>query len=313
MNRLTLTVVGKTLFDTDVDAHAKSVGEALTGVMESFWTLMLPLSSVIERLPLPHIRRSRAARAELDAIIYGFIHERRASGRDHGDLLSMLLMAQDDEDRGRGMTDRQVRDEAMTIFLAGHETTANALMWTWYLLSQSPDVARALHEEIDRVLAGRTPSIADLPSLPTVERVVTESMRLYPPAWIVGRRAIAPYTIDGYTLPARSIVIMSQWIVHRDRRWYADPERFDPGRWTPAFKAALPQFAYFPFGGGPRRCIGESFAWMELMLMVATIARRWRFQLVEGHPVVPQPLVTLRSKHGMQMIAIERREGRTGP
>jgi cytochrome P450 len=205
------------------------------------------------------------------------------------------------------MTDVQIRDEAMTIFLAGHETTANALMWTWYLLSQSPAIERALHEEVDRVLAGRLPTVADIAALPYVERVVTESMRLYPPAWLVGRRAIEPYTIDGYTLPRRSILIMSQWIVHRDARHYREPERFDPDRWTPAFKASLPPFAYFPFGGGPRRCIGESFAWMELALIVATIAQRWRFDLVPGHSVETQPLVTLRAKHGMRMYARSRR------
>jgi cytochrome P450 len=301
MNRLTLAIVGKTLFDADVERQARDVGEALSGVMESFWTMMLPLSWIIDWLPLPHIRRSVAARRQLDAIVYGMIRERRASRADRGDLLSMLLMAQD-ESEGR-MTDRQVRDEAMTIFLAGHETTANALTWTWYLLSRSPDVERRLHEEIDRVLGGRLPSIDDLPSLPYVERVATESMRLYPPAWIVGRRAIAPYQVGEYTIPRRAIVVMSQWVVHRDARWYPEPERFDPDRWTPAFKAALPPFAYFPFGGGPRRCIGESFAWMELSLAIATIAQRWRFELVPGHPVAPRPLVTLRVKHGMKMIA----------
>jgi len=212
-------------------------------------------------------------------------------------------MAQDDEDRGRGMTDRQVRDEAMTIFLAGHETTANALTWTWYLLSQSPEVERRLHEEIDRVLEGRLPTVADVDRLPYTTRVITESMRLYPPAWLIGRRAINEYTIGPYYVPPRSIIVMSQWIVHRDSRHYADPERFDPDRWTPQFKAALPRFAYFPFGGGPRQCIGESFAWMELVLLMATLAQRWRFQLVPGHPVVPQAAVTLRSKYGMKMIA----------
>ncbi|HEY2908230.1 MAG TPA: cytochrome P450 [Vicinamibacterales bacterium] len=306
MNRLTLSVVGKTLFDADVASQAREVGEALTGVMESFWTLMLPFSNVIERLPLPRMRRSRSARERLDAIIYGLIRERRASGGDRGDLLSMLLLAQDDEDKGRGMSDLQVRDEAMTIFLAGHETTANALMWTWYLLSQAPDAERRLHDEIDRVLGRRLPAVADIPSLPFVERVVTESMRLFPPAWIIGRRAIDPYPIDGYVAPARSILIMSQWIVHRDARYYPEPGRFDPDRWTPEFKASIPQFAYFPFGGGPRRCIGESFAWMELMLIVATLAQQWRFELVPNHPVVPQPLVTLRAKHGMKMIARRR-------
>jgi cytochrome P450 len=199
------------------------------------------------------------------------------------------------------MTDRQVRDEAMTIFLAGHETTANALTWTWYLLSQSPVEERRLHDEVDRVLQGRPPSVADVERLPYTTRVVTESMRLYPPAWLVGRRAVNEYRIGGYYVPPRSIVVMSQWIVHRDGRHYVEPERFNPDRWTPEFKAALPRFAYFPFGGGPRQCIGESFAWMELVLLVATLAQQWRFELVPGHPVVPQAAVTLRPKYGMKM------------
>ena len=306
MSRLTLLIVGKTLFDADVEAQARDVGEAMTGLMNSFWTLMLPFGERLERLPIPYLRRGRRARERLDAIIYGLIREHRASG-DRGDLLSMLLLAQDDEDKGRGMTDRQVRDEAMTIFLAGHETTANAMTWTWYLLSQSPEVERRLHEEIDSVLGGRLPTVADVDRLPYVTRVVTEAMRLYPPAWLVGRRAVNEYRIGSYSLPPRSIIIMSQWIVHRDPRHYRDPDRFDPDRWTPEFKAALPRFAYFPFGGGPRQCIGESFAWMELVLLVATIAQRWRFDLVPGHPVVPQAAVTLRPKHGMQMTAIARR------
>jgi cytochrome P450 len=271
--------------------------------MDSFWTLMLPFGQTLQRLPIPHLRRGRKARERLDAIIYAMIRERRANLGDRGDLLSMLLMAQDDEDKGRGMSDQQVRDEAMTIFLAGHETTANALTWTWYLLSQSPAVERHLHEEIDRVLEGRLPGVADVDRLPFVTRVVTESMRLYPPAWLVGRRAVNQYSIGQYHVPPRSIIVMSQWIVHRDPRYYAEPDRFDPDRWTPEFKAALPRFAYFPFGGGPRQCIGESFAWMELVLLVATLAQRWRFELVPGHPVVPQAAVTLRPKYGMQMIA----------
>jgi cytochrome P450 len=302
MSRLTLLIVGKTLFDTDVESQARDVGDAMSGLMNSFWTLMLPFGETLQRLPIPHIRRGRKARERLDAIIYGIIRERRADAGDRGDLLSMLLMAQDDEDKGRGMTDRQVRDEAMTIFLAGHETTANALTWTWYLLSQSSVEERQLHDEIDRVLEGRPPTVADVERLPYTTRVVTESMRLYPPAWLVGRRAVNEYSIGGYYVPPRSIVVMSQWIVHRDARHYVDPERFNPDRWTPEFKAALPRFAYFPFGGGPRQCIGESFAWMELVLLVATLAQRWRFELVPGHPVVPQAAITLRPKYGMKMI-----------
>jgi len=305
MMRLTLAIAGKTLFDVDVASQAADVGRALTDVMASFWMTMLPFAEAMEKLPVGPMARAKRARQRLDAIIYGFIAERRARPSDRGDLLSMLLLAQDEDD-GSVMTDRQVRDEAMTIFLAGHETTANALTWTWYLLSQAPDAEAALHAEVDRVLQGRLPTVADLPSLTFVERVVTEAMRLYPPAWIIGRRAIEPYSIGGYTAPARSIFLMSQWVTHRDARFYPEPDRFHPDRWTPAFKAALPPFAYFPFGGGPRRCIGESFAWMELVLVVATIAQRWRLQLVPGHPVAPQPLVTLRTKHGMKMITIAR-------
>jgi cytochrome P450 len=310
MMRLTLAIVGKTLFDTDVEAHARDVGAAMTAVMESFWTLMLPFAHLIERLPVPRLRRSRAARAELDAIIYRMIAERRRSPGDRGDLLSMLLEAQDEEGlerpQDRGMTDLQVRDEAMTIFLAGHETTANALTWTWYLLSGAPDVEARLHDEVDRVLGGKLPTVADIGSLPFVERVVTESMRLYPPAWIVGRRTIEPYPIDEYLLPERALVLFSPYIVHRDARYFPEPDRFLPDRWTPELKASLPPFAYLPFGGGPRRCIGESFAWMEMVLVLSTLAQRWRLSLVPGYPVVPQASVTLRTKHGMKMTTLAR-------
>jgi cytochrome P450 len=308
MSRLTLAVVGQTLFGADVEPHAVRVSESLTTVLDSFWLTMLPLYEVLERLPLPVFRRGRAAKAELDAIIYGLIAARRASPGDRGDLLSMLLMAQDEEGDGGGMSDRQVRDEAMTIFLAGHETTANALAWTWYLLSGAPDVEARLHEEVDRVLGGRVPTLDDLAALPLVEQVITESMRLYPPAWIIGRRAIDPYEARGYAVPARSIVVVSPYVLQRDARFFPEPERFMPERWSPAFKASLPPFAYFPFGGGIRRCIGESFAWMELVLVLSTLAQQWRFGLVPGHQVVPQPVVTLRMKHGLKMTASRRKD-----
>jgi cytochrome P450 len=306
MMRLTLGVVGKTLFDADVEAQAQNVGQALTATLDSFWITMLPFYDLLEQLPLRVFRRGREARAQLDAIIYGMIAERRKAPSDRGDLLSMLLMAQDEENHGERMTDVQVRDEAMTIFLAGHETTANALSWTWYLLSDAPQVEARLHREIDRVLGGRLPTLADLPNLPYVEKVVTEAMRLYPPAWIIGRRAIEDYPVDGYLVPARSVIVVSPYVLHRDPRFFPDPDRFDPDRWTPEFKASLPPFAYFPFGGGARRCIGEGFAWMELVLVATTIAQRWKLRLVPGHPVVPQSVVTLRMKHGLQMTA-ERR------
>jgi cytochrome P450 len=301
MARLTLSIAGKTLFDVDVDQQAQEVGRALTDVMESFWLRMMPFGALLERLPIRRLGRARRARERLDALVYAMIADRRATHHDRGDLLSMLLAAQDADD-GSTMTDRQIRDEAMTIFLAGHETTANALTWTFYLLSQSPDVEAKLHDEVDRVLRGRVAEVSDLPTLAFVERVVTESMRLYPPVWIFGRRAIEPYAIGGYVAPARSIFLMSPWIRHRDPRHYPDPERFDPDRWSPVFKAALPKYAYVPFGGGSRQCVGEAFAWMELVLVLSTIVQRWTLRLVPDHPVVPQPLVTLRTKHGMRMI-----------
>jgi len=207
------------------------------------------------------------------------------------------------------MTDTQVRDEAMTIFLAGHETTANALSWTWYLLSGHPAVEARMHEEIDRVLGGRLPTIDDVSRLPVVEQVVTEAMRLYPPAWIIGRRALVPYEIGGYRAPARSIFVFSPYIIQRDARWYAEPERFAPERWTAEFKASLPPFAYLPFGGGQRRCIGDQFAWTELSLVLATLAQRWKLRLVPGHPVAPQAVVTLRVKHGLKMTVHRRDSG----
>jgi cytochrome P450 len=311
MMRLTLGIVGETLFGTDVEAHAPDVGRALTAVMQTFWMTMLPFFDNLEKLPIPALARGRRARADLDRIIYAMIAERRRHPADRGDLLSMLLMAQDVEGDGSGMTDLQVRDEAMTIFLAGHETTANALTWTWYLLGEHPAVEARMHEEIDRVLGGRLPTMEDVPRLPFVEQVVTEAMRLYPPAWIIGRRALVPYEIDGYLAPARSIFVFSPYIVQRDARWYSEPQRFAPERWTAEFKAALPPFAYMPFGGGQRRCIGDQFAWTELSLVLATIAQRWKLRLVPGHPVAPQALVTLRLKHGLKMT-VHKRDSSSG-
>lgn len=318
MMRVTLSIVGKTLFDSDVESKADEVGVAVTEVLETFWFTLLPFQNLIERLPLPVLRRGRASRARLDALIYAMIDERRASGRDHGDLLSTLMSVRDADDTAhndkRGQTPfsavelsaREIRDETLTLLLAGHETTANALTWTWYLLSQSPDVEGKLHAEIDRALEGRLPTMADIGKLPTVERVVTESMRLYPPAWIIGRRAIGQYSLGDYPVPPRAMIFMSPYVMHRDARFFADPERFNPDRWTPGFKANLPKFAYFPFGGGARQCIGEHFAWMELVLLVATVAQQWQLRLVPNHRVIPQPLITLRAKHGMMMTAARR-------
>lgn len=302
MMRLTLAVVAKTLFNTDVEAEAGEIGQALTDVLHLFRMVMLPLSELLERLPLPATRRFQRARARLDETIYRMIAERRASGEDKGDLLSMLLLAQDEAGTG-GMSDQQVRDEALTIFLAGHETTAVALTWTWYLLSQNPEAEARLHAELDAVLGQRMPGVDDMPSLPYTEMIFAEAMRLYPPAWAIGRMATKPYEAGGYEIPARSVVMMSPFVTHRDPRWFPDPERFDPERWTPEAKAQRPKFSYFPFGGGARVCIGEGFAWMEGVLLLAGIAQRWRFELVPGHPVGYRALITLRTRKGMKMVA----------
>jgi cytochrome P450 len=218
----------------------------------------------------------------------------------------MLLAARDEEGDGGQMTDAQVRDEVMTIFLAGHETTANALTWTWYLLSEHPDVEARLHEELDAVLGGREPTVEDVPRLRYTEMVVSESMRLYPPAWAIGRLALRDFEVAGYTIPPKALVLLSPYVTQRDARFFPEPELFDPGRWTPEAREARPQFSYFPFGGGPRRCIGEGFAWMEAVLLVASLARRWRMRLVPGHPVAPRPVITLRPKHGMMMTLSEK-------
>jgi cytochrome P450 len=307
--RVTFAIAGKTLFDTDVEANADEVGEALTEVLETFWLNLLPGAELLERLPIPRLRRASAAQRRLDAVIYRMIADRRASGGDRGDLLSMLIAAVDDapmSGASGSMTDKQVRDEALTLLLAGHETTANALTWALYLLSQDRAAEAALHAEVDGALGGRLPAFADLSQLTYTRRVIAEAMRLYPPAWVVGRRAIGAYTLGEFDVPPRGIIFMSPYVTHRDPRFFANPERFDPDRWTPGFEASLPKFAYFPFGGGARQCIGEQFAWMEAVLVLATVAQRWRLALVPGQRVAPQPLVTLRAKNGIKMTPSRR-------
>jgi cytochrome P450 len=307
MMRLTLVVVGKTLFSAEVEEEASEIGEALTTVLKMFRMLMMPFSEYLEKLPLPSVRRFDKARARLDQTIYGLIHERRRSGEDTGDLLSMLLLAHDEEADGSGMTDQQVRDEALTLFLAGHETTANALTWTWYLLSQNPECERRLHEEIDSALEGRIPGMSDLPQLRYTEMVFAEAMRLYPPAWAIGRMSKGPFELGGIKIAGKSICIVSPYVIQRDPRWFPDPERFDPERWATEARDARPKFSYFPFGGGARVCIGERFAWMEGVLLIAAIAQKWKLKLAPDQRVEPLPLITLRTKYGMRMIVESRR------
>ena len=300
MMRLTLAIAGKTLFDADVGSDAKEVGAAMQTFMDNFGLIFLPFSQYLERLPVPPFNNTAKARARLDAVIYRIIAERRASGHDHGDLLSMLLHAQDLEGDGGRMTDEQVRDESLTLLLAGHETTANALTYTWMLLAQNPEAERRLHAELD-ALGGRLPTVEDLPNLRFTEMVLAESMRLFPPAWALGREALEDHQFGDVHIPKGSIILCSQWVMHRDPRFYSDPERFDPERWLPEAKSARPKFSYFPFGAGPRQCIGESFAWMEGVLVLAAIAQRWKLRLDPGFALKLQPAITMRPKNPVAM------------
>lgn len=306
MRGLTLRIAAKTLFDTDVTNEIEAISEALTQSLHLYRFANLPFAAELEPLVPFLTRRFNRARARLDDTVYRIIAERRASGEDRGDLLSMLLLARDVDEDGGQMTDEQLRDEAMTLLLAGHETTANAFAWTWLLLAQNPEAEALLHEELDRVLGGRMPTAEDVPQLVYTRMVFAEAMRVYPPAWIVARLALEDCPLGSFTLPAGALVLMSEWVTHHDARFYPEPERFLPERWAREAASARPKFAYYPFGGGSRLCIGEQFAWMEGVLVLATLAARWRFRLKPGHPIVPQPLITLRPKHGVRVTA-ERR------
>jgi cytochrome P450 len=303
MMHLTLEIVAKCLFDADVGARATDVGKAMKVALEDF-SSQRRLLRIPKGIPTPHNIRFEMAARRLDGVVGAIIENRRKSEEDRGDLLSMLMLAEDD--CGERMTDKQLRDEVMTLFLAGHETTANALSWTFWLLSLNPEVEHELAEELARVLGGRPPTTSDLPALPYVECVLKESMRLYPPAWVVGREAIAECEVGGYRMAAGTTALMSQWIVHRDHRYHEDPERFDPDRWTAQYEKALPRFAYFPFGGGPRQCIGASFAMTEACLILAAVAQRFKMELAPGQRVEPYASITLRPEKGIRMTLVER-------
>jgi cytochrome P450 len=300
MMRLTLEIVAQALFGANVAAEAHDVGIAVETVLSSYVARVGKLFLLPEWVPTPtNVRLQRAAR-RLDEILYRIINQRRTAGQERNDLLSMLLHAQDED--GTQMTDRQLRDEAMTLFLAGHETTALALSWTWYALAQNPEVEDQLVAELRRVLGGRAPVVADLPRLRYTERVIQESLRLYPPVYAIGRQAIAECEIGGYRVTPGTTLLMSQWVMHRHPRYFPHPERFDPDRWQEERAKRVPKYAYFPFGGGPRVCIGNTFAMMEAVLALATIAQKYHFTLVPGHPVKPRAMVTLRPEHGIKMV-----------
>jgi cytochrome P450 len=308
MMRLTLRIVGHALFTLDLDQEAGTIGPAVTTLLQLFEDYVFrPFPPV--SIPTSRNRRLQRAIRALDQVVYRMIAERRTLQTEGRDLLSMLLLAQDEE-TGQGMNDRQVRDEVMTLLLAGHETTANTLTWTWYLLSQSPEIERRLDTELNEVLGGRVPTVEDLPALKYTRMILEEALRLYPPAPILSRKAIADDELQGYPIAANSMILISPYVTHRHPAFWEEPEQFDPERFRPERSAARPPYAYFPFGGGPRICIGNHFAMMEAQLILATVAQRYRLRLVPGHPVEPQVVVTLRPRYGLPMT-IHARE-RTG-
>jgi cytochrome P450 len=299
MTRLALTIAAKVLFGHDIGDQAEVVSQAVTTLNEyligqfySPWQLAA--------LPTARNRRARRACRALDDVVCQIIQQRRAHGADTADVLSGLLLAQDQE-TGGGMTDAELRDEVVTLLVAGHETTASALAWTWYLLAIHPAAAARLRAEIDRLLAGRTPTVDDLPQLRFTRMVLEEAMRLYPPAWAFSRAPTEDDEIGGYRVPAKSLVLLSPYVTHRHPDFWERPERFDPERFTPERSRARPRFAYFPFGGGPRQCIGNEFATVEAQLVLAVVAQRYGLALVPGRRVEPEPAITLRPRSGLYM------------
>jgi len=324
MMNVTLRIVLRSLFGSDLGASMKVIEPALDAIMLS----SSGFHSIAFFLGLPTPTRARHFRAvrEIDRVVYALIargreklksSEGRAANADEQaaggakDLLTLLLTARDDD--GNSMSDQQLRDEVITLLLAGHETTALNLSWAWYLLSQHPDVEEKLHAELETVLGGRLPCAADLSKLQYTDRVIRETLRLYPPAWRIFRRTLEPFTVGDYTLPAGSNIVMSQWVTQRDARWFSEPERFYPDRWSEEAAAKLPRFAYFPFGGGPRVCIGAGFAMMEATLLLATIAQRFRMCLAPNQRIEPLASITLRPKNGIRMELQERVPARIAP
>ena len=315
MMRLSQRAVVRALFDADVEEEeGRQAGRALDALVQGFGLILLPLSGLLLRLPLPAVRRLRRAQAELDRLIFRWIRERRENG-DRGDVLSMLLFAEDEEGGG-GMSEQQVRDEAMTLFLAGHDTTGNSLAWTWYLLSRHPGVEARWYRELDETLGDRLPTAEDLGRLRYTRQIFQESLRLFPPVPAVGRRAVEAVEIGGRTIPRGSVVEVCPWLLHRDPRFFPEPERFAPERWTEELEQRLPKGAYFPFGMGPRLCIGMHLAAMAGVVLLATLGRRWRMRSVSQRPVAILPrCITLRPQGGLRM-RLERRcrpAGRRAP
>ncbi len=308
MMRLTLGIVGKTLFDADVLGEADELGRALTLAMQ--WTIRQTRSTIPIRIPLhwntPGNIRVRRAVERIDQTVYRFIGERRSSGQYRDDFLSMLLLAQDEDDGSR-MTDQQVRDECITLFLAGHETTANALAWAAYLLCLHPEVYARVRSEADSALAGRLPTAGDLGNMPYTLQAIKESMRIYPPAYIFGRQAVRDVTLGSFHVPKGQVVLVSPYMMHHNPKLFPNPDTFDPDRFTPEAEKELPRYAFMPFGGGPRICIGSHFAMLETHLILAHLAQRVELSLEPGQRVEPEPLITLRPGDGIKMTVRRRK------
>lgn len=299
MVALTAEIVVNTMFGVESAGETQVIAAALERIMAEF-TRQFGLLGVLDNM-LPAISGARFQRIlrPLDDVVYRIIREKRAAGRDDGDLLSMLLHARDED--GTRMSDQQLRDETITFFFAGHETTAITLAWAWYLLAKHPEAAARLHSEVDTVLGDRPAALEDLPRLPFADHVIRESMRLYPPVWSLGREATEECEIDGFRIEPGAQVLFSQWAMHRDPRYWSEPETFDPDRWADGLAEKLPRCVYFPFGSGPRGCIGTAFAMMEAVLVLATLARRYRLSLSPGQQVMPWASMTLRPKDGLKM------------
>ena len=310
MMHLTLNVVAQTLFDTDLREEADELASGINRIMGLYnFLVMLPAAEWLVHVRPPGLAAFVRARKRIDAVVYRMIAAHRQRGSHGGSLLDMMLAASPDQSSA---SEQSLRDQVITIFLAGYETVANALSWTWYLLSQNPECERRFHREIDRELQGRLPTFDDVPRLRYVEMVLAESLRLYPPAWAMGRYAREDFQLGDFFLPAKTTVLMSQFVTHRDARFFPDPLRFDPERFSAEARSRRTKLTYFPFGAGVRQCIGESFAWMEGVLLLATLAQTWKLRLVPGHIVEPEPLITLRPKYGMKMIVEPRTPSSAG-
>ena len=302
MMKLTMLIAARSLFDHDIENDAETVSRDVGAVLEFFLRLSSPFLKLSLALPLPSSLRFKRAVRDLDTVIYRMFERRRGAQAAGNDLLWLLMQAKDDETNVQ-MTEKQLRDEVLTLLIAGHETTANLLAWTFYLLAQRPDADAALHAEAKAVLGGRAGfEAADVDRLACARRTILEGLRLYPPGWFIGRQALADVRLGGYTVPKGAVVMMSQYVTHRDTRFFEDPGRFKPERWEGDFLDRLPRGAYFPFSAGDRHCIGEGFAWQEALLILATLVERWKFELVPGQTIRPRPSVTLRPDGPIRMI-----------